>query len=254
MRALVTFLLVFGLFSCNTVSERGEDNITGDPASIPDSMPTLAAAVETASGEPDVSVQTYLLNDITVTVKQRKGDGAEFYCQSIMLVAKDNVIIDTLIFDSEPLGGSYGLSKPRRINNHLVFSKHGNYDGRTIIINTKGEVFDIIGGVNHYVPGQELLFTFYESDIGGFAVFDLNRDVVKIAVQDLDLYPVSLHKALDNRFFLILREEWPDEDEMVVWEIKPETGQVAPVEINTEHLTRRNMLRAWSFGDVNCGF
>ncbi len=49
----------------------------------------------------------------------------------------------------QAVGGSYGLTNPIIINNHIILTKHGDYDGRTIVINENGQIFNIIVGENY---------------------------------------------------------------------------------------------------------
>jgi hypothetical protein len=106
----------------------------------------------------------------------------------------------------------------------------------------------------YFDADKEMLFTLYESDLGGLAVFDLKNEVLKIVIQDLEDYPVSFHKAFGGKYYLLLEGDEPGETDRMVWEIKPETGRVVEVDLDQSHFTRRNMLKTWKLRSANCGF
>ena len=87
------------------------------------------------------------------------------------------------------------ISKAIKLNNHIIFTKHGDYNGKTLIINNKGKIFNIIGGSNYLDPESELLFSILESDTNAFAVFNLKNDSLIFTVNNLEDRPKSIHKA-----------------------------------------------------------
>lgn len=251
MKSYTIILLGSIISACSSVPENRE---VEDNYYSPDSE-TVARLLPQKSPllTPDVSVKTYKLSDITVTVAQTRNDGTEFYCKCSLIISRNHKIIDGLFFAPEPLGGDYGISEPVRINNHLIFSKHGDYDGRTIIINSSGNVYNIIGGINYYDSDNGFLFSLYESDLGGLAVFDLKNDELLIDIQNLDDYPVSIHKAYGGRYFLALESEASGQNGVVVWEIKPKAGTTEEVSLDPEYFTPKNMLKTWKLPPINCG-
>lgn len=213
------------------------------------------AKTEKESQKKSVTCQkTYNLNDFQITLIQTKGDGSEFYCKSKLLISKDNSVFDSLTFTPEPLGGHYGISKPDKIENHLVFTKHGDYDGRTIIINRSGEVFNVIGGKNFYDPKKGLMFTIYKSDLNGFAVFDLKTDSLTFEMQEIEDEPLSFHRDFDDRYFISCFNVDGDstESEFAIWEIEFELGRIMQVDLDTNQINQSNILNTWTKEEVNC--
>ena len=245
MKTLMTIIFAFLIISCNSKTEKQETKDVDLKAQI--STQTVHDKQKS-----EVSEKTYTLNDIKVILTQTKSDGNEFYCKSRLLIFRNNDFVDSLNFTPEPVGGHYGISKPIQIDNHIIFTKHGDYDGRTIIINDKGEIFNIIGGSNYYDSNKSLLFTIYESDLSGFAVFDLKNDSLKFEMQEMEDYPISFHKAFGERYFILCNNENHDEVDVAIWEIEFELERIMQVDIDKSDINEENILKTWKLEDVNC--
>ncbi|MDE5419699.1 hypothetical protein L3049_17030 [Labilibaculum sp. DW002] len=245
MKILMTIIFAFLIISCKSNTEKQETKAVQLKAQI-------SAQTVPNKQKSEVSKKTYTLNDIKITLTQAKSDGKEFYCKSRLLISRNNDSIDSLNFTSEPVGGHYGISTPIQIDNHLIFTKHGDYDGRTIIVDDKGEVFNIIGGLNYYDPNKSLLFTIYESDLSGFAVFDLKNDSLKFEMQEMEDYPISFHKAFGERYFILCNNEDADEGDIAIWEIEFELNRILQVDFDINNINEENILKTWKLEDVNC--
>ncbi len=114
----------------------------------------------------------YFIGNLKVVLYQYKGDGTEFICKSEIIISKDGKQTDSIKFTPEPVGGNYGISKAFEFSNHLILNKYGDYDGRTLIINNKGEIYNVIGGDNYLDTVSKTLFSIYDSDLSGFAALD----------------------------------------------------------------------------------
>ena len=141
-------------------------------------------------------------------------------------------------------------SKGTKIDNHFIFTKHGDYNGRTLIINQEGKVFNIIGGENYYDESSKWLFTSYESDLPGFAIFDLNADSTVLTMDGIEVRPMSFHKAFDTRYFMVGINE--DTDEKSIWEFEIELGSIMQVELDDNSIHSKNELKNISERDVDC--
>lgn len=245
MKTLILSLSLLIIASFNLMTEN-----------IDSSSMKIASQIEIESKidveKSNVTEKTYFLNDIEVKLTQIKNNGREFYCKSMLLISKNNKVIDSLKFNPEPVGGYYGISKPIEIDNHLIFTKHGDYDGRTIIINSKGQIFNIIGGKNYYDSEKKLLFTIYESDLSGIAVFDLNIDLLKFKKQEIEDWPISFHKAFGDRYFIICNNDSPKENNTTIWEIEFELDRIMQVELNSNEINQSNILKTWKMEEVKC--
>ncbi len=128
-----------------------------------------------------ISQMTKTVKDIKVLFTQKKPlTKSNFYCTASIKIFKSNKLIDSLIVspdELEPVGSDYGLLIYNElINDHIIVSKFGGYDGRTIIINNKGKMFNTTGGICCPDYKHGLLFSIYNSDNHGFSIFDLSKD------------------------------------------------------------------------------
>lgn len=172
-----------------------------------------------------VTYSTHKLNDIEIVLKQILPPESpnESSCSATLYIRKKLTKTDSLSFQQiEAVGGAYGFSTPTTILDHMVLTKHGDYDGRTIVINDNGDIFDIAGGVVYL--DSNLLFSFYESDVPGIAIFDLSADSLILSKLNLETYPVSVSKTADGRFILKGIGMVSNEDEL--WEFIPESADI----------------------------
>jgi hypothetical protein len=131
----------------------------------------------------------------------------------------------------------------------LIFTKHGDYDGRTIIINNKGKIFNIIGGENYVDVESNLLFTIYECDISGYAVFDLKSDLLLWAKDDIIERPISIQKT-ENKYFMICKNDETEEESF--WEFDLEMKKIKKSAIDKKTIGTNNELQRLLTNEVNC--
>lgn len=193
---------------------------------------------------------TYSLGDFKIQLNQHKSDGTQFYCKAEIIISKNSEQINYIDFLAEPVGGNYGISNATRCNNHLIFTKHGDYDGRTLIINDKGQVFDIIGGQVFLDEAAEILFSIYESDMNGVAIFDLQKDSILLEMEEMEESPQSFHKAFENRYFMTCINE--ESEEQTIWEFEFELERIIQVELDQTDINSQNELKKVSRKDVDC--
>lgn len=154
------------------------------------------------------------LEHATVTIEMRKriDDNFEepYYCAGTLYVWKDEKIIDSIIYeDFEPVGGDYGLRVHEElINGCLIITKHGDYDGETIFISPEGKIKRCIGGIPHYSKNKNWVISFYESDLGGFSIFDLRSFEEIFSVTDSENHEIAL---AENTNLLFLHMENSDD-------------------------------------------
>jgi len=244
LKYIYSTLATLVLFSCTNNEKNNKSTVSAEP-------PTEKIAV-VEEKVTNVSKKTYDLGNIQVELTQTKSDGKNFYCKSKLVTSKDNAIIDSISFNPEPVGGHYGISKPNRIESHLVFTKHGDYDGITIIVNEQGKIQNIIGGENYFDSESKLLFTIYDSDLSGFGVFDLTSDSTLLEMTDIEDRPISFHKAFGERYFILSSNDETDENDKSIWEIEFELERIMQVDLDTSQINKSNILKAWPSEDVNC--
>jgi hypothetical protein len=92
------------------------------------------------SNEPEVVVtrDTVVLGDISLAITQTRpaSPNPEYSCKTSLTVFKDDEAMDSLSFEKiQAVGGAYGLTQPVLRGKHILLTKHGDYDGRSLIIN-----------------------------------------------------------------------------------------------------------------------
>lgn len=244
MKYIYPILATLVLFSCANNEKNNKSTVSEKPQT------EKRGVVEKQVS--NVSKKTYEIGNIQVELIQTKSDGKNFYCKSKLSTTKDNDLIDSVSFTPEPVGGYYGISKPNRIENHLVFTKHGDYDGRTILVNEQGKILNIIGGENYFDSESKLLFTIYDSDLSGFGVFDLTSDSTLLEMADIEDRPISFHKAFGERYFILSSNDETDENDKSIWEIELELERIMRVDLDTSQINESNILKTWTLEDVNC--
>jgi len=130
-------------------------------------------------------------------------------CKAVIKIFDNNNLIDSIKFSNiDAVGGYYGLLiYPKLLNNHVVISKYGDYDGRTIIINDKGQKFITVGGYSFLDISEELLFSIYDSDLSGFSVFNFNTDKEIFKMLDMEDRPKKFYKINNMYYFLSVNDE-----------------------------------------------
>jgi hypothetical protein len=249
MKTTITAIILLFLLSCKSEIKKEINSSTVDTAN------TISGSVLIKKEEkkPQLinnTLKKYSLNNINVTLIQKRYKNFSEFCNSTIVIMKDSKLIDSLNINSEPVGGGYGVSIPKAINKHLIFTKEGDYDGRTIIINNKGKVSNIIGGENYYDSENELLFTIHQSDLSGLAVFDLKADSLLIEMPGMENTPYSIHKAFENRYFFSCYD--PETSATVYFEIKVQEKRIMQVDLDSNQINKQNMLPMWATEYVNC--
>jgi hypothetical protein len=173
------------------------------------------------------------------------------YCKAYIEIIKNNKTINSLGFPSiEPVGGDYGfLVYSQLINNHLIISKYGDYDGRTIIINEKGKMFNTIGGYSYIDTLNGLLFSIYSSDLSGFSVFDLKSDVEIFKLVDNVERPSEFYKDANGRYYFhAINDETEKES---IWEIMLDNKKIKKTEININILKDKKLKKLIDYQKIN---
>ncbi len=162
----------------------------------------------------EICQQKYNLEFVSVSIEMRKriDDNFEepYYCSGAIYIWKNNKKIDSLIYANfEPVGGDYGLRVHEElINGCLIITKHGDYDGETIFINPEGKIKKCIGGIPHYSKNKNWVISFYESDLGGFSIFDLGNFEEIFSESDSENHGIAL---AENANLLFLQMQNTDD-------------------------------------------
>jgi len=100
---------------------------------------------------------------------------------SVKLYVNDSLINQIEYKSIESLGGYSGLfiDKDPVIANNFIITKHGDYDGRTILIKNNGKIEDLPGGIYFLSEDKNLLFSEHLQDCcDEFLIYDLKKEKV----------------------------------------------------------------------------
>lgn len=148
----------------------------------------------------------YEMDSVRITVENYMG---HLLYQSVIRTYVNDYPVDSSEYTPEAVGGYMGISSGVKLACHMIFTKHGDYNGRTLIVNAAGHIESIIGGDNFIDAESNLLFTTWESDDAGFAVYDLNRDSVIMAKYRILHRPESFHKV-ENEYYALCYDNTKD--------------------------------------------
>ena len=216
----------------------------------------VAKSIEDVDKTTKVTTIERQINDVKIIVKQIKSlveSSNVPLCKAEIMVYKNNILLDSLKFDAiEALGGCYGfIVYSQLIDNHLIISKYGDYDGRTIVINENGRMVSIVGGNVYYDEESSLLFSIYDSDLSGFSIYDLKSDMLLLEMEDMSARPIGFYKN-NNSFYIQTIDD--ETEELAIWEVKLDLQRILKVDIELESI--RDMilpgLTDYSKIEINC--
>lgn len=110
-------------------------------------------------------------------VKARKADEAVNYCSTWFELWNGTHLEKQYAFEKiEPVGGDYGLF-PRRSPHpgYVAITKSGDYDGRTLFVNTEGKAVDVLGGRYVLIAGRYAIVESSIAEEGNVRLFDFTR-------------------------------------------------------------------------------
>jgi hypothetical protein len=173
------------------------------------------------------------------------------YCKAEIEILKKGIKIDSINFSKiEPVGGHYGLlTYNELIKNHIVISKFGDYDGKTIIINEKGQKFITIGGCIYVDIKNGLLFSIYNSDLAGISVFDLNKDKEIFKIIDIDDRPYEFYRYSNNRF--LYKAINPVTEVESIWEINFEMDSIMKLDLTNNDINGKQLKKMSDCKEIN---
>ena len=104
----------------------------------------------------------------------------------------------------EALGGSAGIAfLENEVPNHILIVKHGDYEGKTIIISKNGNITEVSGGSVSKLIDNQYLINLAECDLGycGFSVYDsIQEQIVFNYETEFELYEFKNQIIFDLDF------------------------------------------------------
>lgn len=144
---------------------------------------------------------------ILVSPKSQSGQG--FSCRSWLLVNnKQHKKLQSIYFDIEALGGCSGIYVPSKqpLKSFFILSKFGDYDGRTLIVDTNGKIFSVKGGAFVISPDKKFVFTDWDSDVSGISVFDIQNKKVVLNKEMQDEDRIKSFYSIKGKFYVSFEE------------------------------------------------
>lgn len=107
-------------------------------------------------------------------IKAKPHQTVSFWCRaSIAITHQSDTVFSRYYADVDAAGGCSGVYiEPVVKGNYIFVSKFGDYNGRTVIIDTTGTILDIHGGITYYNPIVDWIVAEHNSDIGGLSVYN----------------------------------------------------------------------------------
>jgi len=153
------------------------------------------------SNESKLKTRQKTIGNTQIKISQIKNP--KTYCDAYIEITSN----ETKIFKYEyieALGGKAGIAFLENVvPNHILIVKHGDYDGRTIIISKKGNVTEVAGGsVSKLIDGKYLI-NLAECDIGycGFSIYDIIQEKIVFSHEtEFELYQFNDQMVFDLDF------------------------------------------------------
>lgn len=151
------------------------------------------------------------LGTITVDVVQvkpiKQGDSKQFSCRTWLMIKEKGRTIKELTQDMDGVGGCSGFYFPDKQPNKdlIVISKFGDYDGRLLIINGKGELKDYLGGKFYISTDSKYVFSNYDSDLSGTSIIDLTKNEL-IYSDELKQYLADWYYQ-DGQYYAVISDD-----------------------------------------------
>jgi hypothetical protein len=133
----------------------------------------------------DVSQKEFRHGEVLIKIfqakKKKSKEVAPHECRAWITIERSGKLQKRIYYDDiSPVGDRYGIFLPKKqpYKEFFIIIKLGDYDGRLIVVDIKGNVVDEIGGRFFTARDKRYLFSEYDSDIGGISVLDMKTGQV----------------------------------------------------------------------------
>ncbi len=112
---------------------------------------------------------------IITTMVSPKVSTNSFSCRTWLTIQKNDKILKQKFYEIDPVGGCSGLFFPptQPIDNYFIFSKFGDYEGETLLVDKTGKLIVLTGGSFSISADEKYLFSVWDSDYSGITIFDI---------------------------------------------------------------------------------
>lgn len=130
------------------------------------------------SNESKLKVRIKKIGNTKIKISQIKNP--KTYCDAFIEIISDKT--RKIKYESiEANGGSAGIAFLENVvPDHILIVKHGDYNGRTIIISKNGRVTEVSGGSVSKLIDNKFLINLDECDLGycGFSIYDIIQEKI----------------------------------------------------------------------------
>jgi hypothetical protein len=141
------------------------------------------------SNESKLKVRTKKIGSTEIKISQIRNPKS--YCDAYIEITSNKTKKFKYEF-IEALGGSAGIAFLENVvPNHTLIVKHGDYDGRTIIVSKNGQITEVTGGSVSELIDNKYLINLAECDIGycGFSIYDILQEKIVFSYEtEFELY------------------------------------------------------------------
>ncbi|GAA3652972.1 SH3 domain-containing protein [Flavivirga jejuensis] len=137
------------------------------------------------------------------TIKLLQIQNPKYYCDAYVEIT--NLKTKELKYKQiDALGSSAGVAFLENvIPNHILIVKHGDYDGRTIIVSESGKITEIPGGSVSKLINNKYLINLAECDLGycGLSIYDIDKEKIVFNYDsEFEIYEIKNKIVLDLDF------------------------------------------------------
>lgn len=166
---------------------------------------SLSVSAQTSIYTTKACTTSVNLNEVKVEIRNYKNikKFADFYCKGKIVIFKNQQPIDSIQFDKIYQTGNYGLFLHHDIiPDHVLISKFGNDDGKTIIINENGTLFILNGNKVYIDTLKKVLVVLNDQFPEEVTLFDYVKDKIILKYENLEFEPCQVVSDVKGRYFL----------------------------------------------------
>ena len=225
------FIIGFLLFGCEPNEKTKIVTIvTTDPI---EEVAPPAIETQTIITDSDLTFvyDTLKLKDVVaiVSTSYSPNKHRSYSCNSSVQSYLKGKLIDEIKYSKiEAVGGDAGIFFSFKNENQIVLNKRGDYDGRTIIINSDGKLTDIVGGRDFSPTSEEIFLSIYDSDLSEFSLYDLKNDSLIFDSGEIEKRPKEFYSEGQRYFGLFVDDETGTES---VWEIEYDMDRIMQLDL-----------------------
>lgn len=166
---------------------------------------SLAVSAQTSIYTTKACTTSVNLNEVKIEIRNYNNikKFADFYCKGKIVIFKNQQPVDSVQFDKINQTGNYGLFLHHDIiPDHVLISKFGNDENKTIIINNSGSFFILNGNTISIDTLRKILVVLNDRYPEEVTLFDYSKDKIIQKFENLEFEPCQVVSDAKGRYFL----------------------------------------------------